>query len=328
MKDATEIISHIKNAHDQILTEIKKVIVGQEEIVEQIIISLLAGGHTLLLGVPGLGKTLLVKTIAQIFDLDFKRIQFTPDLMPADIFGSELVEEDLKTGRRSFRFSKGPIFANIVLADELNRTPPKTQSALLEAMGEGHVTAGGKTRDLPKPFFVLATQNPIELEGTYPIPEASLDRFLLNVVLDYLPIEQEEEMVAATTSIQTQKINPIFTGEEVIKMQELVKEVAVSKDIISYAVRLINATRPESPLAPEFIKKNIKWGAGSRASQALVITAKARAILYGRYHVTQEDIQVLAHPVLRHRVISNFHAEADNITVDSLITKLLDTVSL
>ncbi len=328
MKDATEIISHIKNAHDQILTEIKKVIVGQEEIVEQIIISLLAGGHTLLLGVPGLGKTLLVKTIAQIFDLDFKRIQFTPDLMPADIFGSELVEEDLKTGRRSFRFSKGPIFANIVLADELNRTPPKTQSALLEAMGEGHVTAGGKTRDLPKPFFVLATQNPIELEGTYPIPEASLDRFLLNVVLDYLPIEQEEEMVAATTSIQTQKINPIFTGEEVIKMQELVKEVAVSKDIISYAVRLINATRPESPLAPEFIKKNIKWGAGSRASQALVITAKARAILYGRYHVTQEDIQVLAHPVLRHRVIANFHAEADNITVDSLITKLLDTVSL
>ncbi len=328
MKDANEIISHIKNAHDQILTEIKKVIVGQEEIVEQIIISLLAGGHTLLLGVPGLGKTLLVKTIAQIFDLDFKRIQFTPDLMPADIFGSELVEEDPKTGRRSFRFSKGPIFANIVLADELNRTPPKTQSALLEAMGEGHVTAGGKTRELPKPFFVLATQNPIELEGTYPIPEASLDRFLLNVVLDYLPIEQEEEMVAATTSPQTEKINPIFTGEEVIKMQELVKEVAVSKDIINYVVRLINATRPESPLAPDFIKQNIKWGAGSRASQALVITAKARAILYGRYHVTQEDIQVLANPVLRHRIITNFHAEADNITVDSLIKKLLDVVTV
>ena len=324
--ESKDVIAHIKSAHEEILTEVKKVIVGQEDVIEQIIISILAGGHTLLLGVPGLGKTLLVKTIAQIFDLDFSRIQFTPDLMPADIFGSELVEEDPVTGKRSFRFCKGPIFANIVLADELNRTPPKTQSALLEAMGEGQVTAGGKTRILPKPFFVLATQNPIELEGTYPIPEASLDRFLLNVVLDYLPMEQEEAMVAATTSPQSAEVKAVFNSEEVEKMQGLVKEVAISKDIINYVVRLITATRPESPLAPDFIQKNIKWGAGSRASQALVITAKARAILYGRYHVSVEDIQALALPVLRHRIITNFHAEADNISTDQLIQQLLDSV--
>ena len=324
--ESKDIIKHIKSAHEEILTEVKKVIVGQEDVIEQIIISILAGGHTLLLGVPGLGKTLLVKTIAQIFDLDFSRIQFTPDLMPADIFGSELVEEDPVTGKRNFRFCEGPIFANIVLADELNRTPPKTQSALLEAMGEGQVTAGGKTRTLPKPFFVLATQNPIELEGTYPIPEASLDRFLLNVVLDYLPMEQEEAMVAATTSPQTAEVKAVFNSEEVEKMQGLVKEVAISKDIINYVVRLITATRPESPLAPDFIKQNIKWGAGSRASQALVITAKARAILYGRYHVSVEDIKALALPVLRHRIITNFHAEADNISSAQLITQLIDSV--
>jgi MoxR-like ATPase len=324
--DNRDVVAHIKGAHADILAEVRKVIVGQEEVIEQIIISILAGGHTLLLGVPGLGKTLLVKTIAQIFDLDFSRIQFTPDLMPADIFGSELVEEDPVTGKRSFRFCEGPIFANIVLADELNRTPPKTQSALLEAMGEGQVTAGGQTRVLPKPFFVLATQNPIELEGTYPIPEASLDRFLLNVVLDYLPMADEEAMVAATTSPQHAQVKAVFSSAEVEKMQSLVKEVAISSEVINYVVRLITATRPGSDLAPEFIKKNIKWGAGSRASQALVITAKARAILYGRYHVSVEDIQALALPVLRHRIITSFHAEADNITADQLIQQLLDTV--
>ncbi len=321
-----QVIAKVKTAHDNIREEISKVIVGQEEVIEEIIISILAGGHSLLLGVPGLGKTLLVKVIAKIFDFGFNRIQFTPDLMPADIFGTELIEEDPKTGRRSFRFAEGPVFSNIVLADELNRTPPKTQSALLEAMGEGHVTAGGKTRDLPKPFFVLATQNPIELEGTYPIPEASLDRFLLNIVLDYLPTELEEEMVIATTSNKSSEPKALFNAEEVIELQRLVREVAVSRDIVSYTVKLIDSTRPKSVNAPDFIKKNIKWGAGSRASQALIMVSKARALLYGRYHVTEEDIKTLATAVLRHRVIVNFHAEAEGISSDDLIQQLLSSV--
>ncbi len=328
MEHNKEIINKVKDAHERIVNEIKKVIIGQDEVIEQIVISLLAGGHALLLGVPGLGKTLLVKTIAKVFSLDFNRIQFTPDLMPADIFGTELIEEDPATGKRSFRFAKGPVFANIVLADELNRTPPKTQSALLEAMGEGHVTAGGETRFLPQPFYVLATQNPIELEGTYPIPEASLDRFLLNIVLDYLPMNLEEQMVATTTSPKQNEPKPVFSGEEIIELQNLVREVAVSSDMISYAVRIVNSTRPNSEIAPEFIRENIKWGAGSRASQALIMTAKARALLYGRYHVAQDDIQALALPVLRHRVITNFHAEAEGISSDKLISKILDQITL
>jgi MoxR-like ATPase len=322
----SEILTNIKNARERISTELSKVIIGQETIIEQMIIGLMARGHALLTGVPGLGKTLLVKSIAETFSLSFKRIQFTPDLMPADILGTEVVEEDKTTGKRLFRFVQGPIFANIVLADEINRTPPKTQAALLEAMEERQVTAAGQTFLLEPPFFVLATQNPIELEGTYPLPEAQLDRFLLNVVMNYLPQADEIRMVTETTAIQKEKPQKVFTPEEILDIQNWVRQVPVSEHVVSYAVRLVSATRPVGEGSPDFIKDQVKWGAGSRASQALILAGKARALLNGRYTVAVEDVQALAVPVLRHRMIPNFHAEAEGITADSLIARLLETI--
>ncbi len=325
---ATEIIEQVSQSRDRMLTEIHRVIYGQDDAIEQIMICLLAGGHSLLVGVPGLGKTLLVKTIAQLFDLDFRRIQFTPDLMPADIFGTQLFEEDPATGKRFFRFAKGPIFGNIVLADEINRTPPKTQAALLEAMQERHVTAAGETHPLDAPFFVLATQNPIEQEGTYPLPEAQLDRFLLNIVLDYLPIEAEERMVSATTAPAEPDLTPILDGAKIIELQRLVREVPADSSVVSFAVRLVNATRPDSELAPTVVRDKVKWGAGSRASQALILCGKARALLQGRCNVAEEDVRALAEPVLRHRIITNFHAEAEGLTPTDIIREVAGTVKM
>ncbi len=322
----TEILSHIQNARDRIKGEIEKVVIGQETIIEQLIVGLMARGHALLTGVPGLGKTLLVKSIARTFSLSFKRIQFTPDLMPADILGTEVVEEDKATGKRLFRFVHGPVFANIVLADEINRTPPKTQAALLEAMEERQVTAAGQTFTLEPPFFVLATQNPIELEGTYPLPEAQLDRFLLNLVMDYLPESDEIRMVTETTAVQEQKPDKVFGPEEILEIQNWVRQVPASRHVVRYAVRLVAATRPSNQVAPPFIKDQVKWGAGSRASQALILAGKARALLHGRYTVAVEDVRALAEAVMRHRIIPTFHAEAEGITADFVIHQLLNTI--
>ncbi len=316
------IVARITEARDKITAELKKVIVGQEQVIEEIIISLLARGHCLMTGVPGLGKTLLVKSIAQIFSLSFKRIQFTPDLMPADIYGTEVVDEDPATGKHLFSFVKGPVFANILLADEINRTPPKTQAALLEAMEERQVTAGGNTMPLDQPFFVLATQNPIELEGTYPLPEAQLDRFIFNIVMDYLTPAQEEEMVLRTTDPEQPGLAKVFAGKEILNIQKLVREVPASSNVVSYAVRLVTSTRGAED-APEYVRDMVKWGAGSRASQALILAGKARALLNGRYNVAIEDVRALAPPVLRHRIITNFHADAEGVTPEDIITRLL-----
>ncbi len=321
-----EILSQIQNARDRIKGEIEKVVIGQETIIEQLIVGLMARGHALLTGVPGLGKTLLVKSIARTFSLSFKRIQFTPDLMPADILGTEVVEEDKATGKRLFRFVHGPVFANIVLADEINRTPPKTQAALLEAMEERQVTAAGQTFTLEPPFFVLATQNPIELEGTYPLPEAQLDRFLLNLVMDYLPESDEIRMVTETTAVQEQQPDKVFGPGEILEIQNWVRQVPASRHVVRYAVRLVAATRPSNKVAPPFIKDQVKWGAGSRASQALILAGKARALLHGRYTVAVEDVRALAEAVLRHRIIPTFHAEAEGITADFVIHQLLNTI--
>ena len=320
-------VAHVRDSHKRILRELRKRFVGQDDAIDQIIISLLAGGHSLLLGVPGLGKTMLVRSIAEIFSLDFNRIQFTPDLMPADIYGTEILEENPEDGRRHLKFVKGPVFTNILLADEINRTPPKTQAALLEAMEEHNVTVAGQTYPLDRPFFVLATQNPIELEGTYPLPEAQLDRFLLNIILDYLDTDDEVEMVAKTTAPESPDLDEIFEKRQVHDLQATVREVPVSRDIIRYAVRLVTATRPHSSEAPAIVSDKVKWGAGSRASQALILTGKARALLYGRYNVATEDIRALALPVLRHRVLTNFHADAEGVTSEDIIRQLLDTVS-
>ena len=324
--DGAEIVKKISETRDKIAAELKKIIIGQDDVIEGIIIALLTRGHCLMTGVPGLGKTLLVKSIAEIFSLSFKRIQFTPDLMPADISGTDVVEEDPITNKRTFSFIKGPIFANIVLADEINRTPPKTQAAMLEAMEERQVTAGGKTYPLDEPFFVLATQNPIELEGTYPLPEAQLDRFIFNVVMTYLPTDQEEEMVKSTTDPEIPKLNKLLSSAEIAQIQKLVREVPISSNVVKYAVRLVSSTRGLEN-SPDYIKKLVKWGAGSRASQALVLAGKARALLHGRYNVACEDISALAIPVLRHRIITNFHAEADGITPAHIIQKLLKDIS-
>ena len=305
----------------ELRTELAKQIIGQNEVIEQLVITILAGGHALLTGVPGLGKTKLVKSIAQLFSLSFKRIQFTPDLMPADIFGTEVMDE--VEGARSFRFIKGPVFTNLLLADEINRTPPKTQAALLEAMGEGCVTAGGHTYALDEPFFVLATQNPIELEGTYPLPEAQLDRFLLNIVMDYLPVEEEIKMVKETTSPDEPMLKPILDGADIVAIQKLVRQVPVSDNVVEYAVKLCSATRPSSEMASEKVKRMVQWGAGSRASQAMVLAAKARALLDGRRNAAIEDIKALALPILRHRVITNFYANAENVTATDIIRDLV-----
>jgi MoxR-like ATPase len=306
----------------QIEAELAKVIVGQSAVIEQILIALLAGGHCLITGAPGLAKTLLVKSIAQIFHLKFQRIQFTPDLMPADITGTEILRES--EGQRNLAFVRGPLFANLVLADEINRTPPKTQAALLEAMQEHQVTAAGVRHVLAEPFFVLATQNPIEMEGTYPLPEAQLDRFMFNVVMDYLPEDEEVRVVTQTTGSQPAAIEPLFSGEDVIRFHALVRSVPVAEEIVRYAVRLAAASRPQAGGAAAFIKDWVNWGAGTRAAQVLILGGKARALMRGRAHVTVEDIQALAYPALRHRILVNYRAEAEGVTVAEIIRRLLE----
>jgi len=295
-------------------------------VIEQLLIALFARGHCLIVGVPGLAKTMLISTIAEILDLKFQRIQFTPDLMPSDITGTDVIEENISTGKRSFRFIKGPIFANIVLADEINRTPPKTQSALLQAMQEYKVTASGNTYPLELPFFVLATQNPIEQEGTYPLPEAQLDRFFFEVNIDYPKYEEEKEIVTKTTSTFQAKLIKTLNAKEIIHLQEIVRKVPASEYVVNYAVSLVTATRPSSSKAPEFIKRWVGWGASPRGSQNLILGGKARAILNGRFNVSTEDIKALAHPVLRHRIILNFNAEAEGVRTDQVIDRLLETV--
>ena len=306
--------------------ELAKAIVGQQRVVREILIAFLAGGHCLLRGVPGLAKTLLIKKLAEAVDLKFNRIQFTPDLMPSDILGAEVIEEDRATGKRVIRFIKGPIFANILLADEINRTPPKTQAALLEAMQEYHVTAAGRTYPLEQPFFVLATQNPIELEGTYPLPEAQLDRFMFNIVMQYLTEDEEVRVVTQTTGVRTESPQRVLTGAEIVEIQHLVRQVIVAEEIARYAVRLVDASRPGREGSPAFVNDWVKWGAGLRASQALILAGKARALIHGRYHVSIADIQALALPVLRHRVIANFFAESERVTSDTLVQRLLESV--
>lgn len=306
--------------------EIAKVIVGQEEIIDQILVCLLARGHALLIGVPGLAKSLLIQTLASALDLDFRRIQFTPDLMPGDITGTEIIEEDHTTGRRVFRFVRGPVFANVVLADEVNRTPPKTQAALLEAMQEHHVTASGQTYALDAPFFVLATQNPIEQEGTYPLPEAQLDRFMLNLWLDYPSFDQEVEVVRTTTTLATAKVASAMTKAELLSFQDFVRQIPVANNVIAYAVRLSAATRPNRNGVPDFVNNYIAYGAGPRASQYLVLGAKALAAMDGRLTPMIRDVQAMALPVLRHRIIANFNAEADGVTIQNLIDQLLEAV--
>ncbi len=318
-------VRRLRESRDRIDHELSKAIVGQKEAIEQILISLFAGGHCLITGAPGLAKTLLVRSIAQIFHLKFQRIQFTPDLMPADITGMEILE-DTGEGRRRMQFVRGPIFAQVILADEINRTPPKTQAALLEAMQEHQVTAAGIRHPLDEPFFVLATQNPIEMEGTYPLPEAQLDRFMFNVVIDYLPENDEVEVVLRTTAAAPPPIEPLFSGDDVLHFHEVVRKVPVAEDVVRYAVRLASASRPHRPESPDFVNHWVSWGAGLRAAQFLVLGAKARAILSGRAHVTPQDIQALAHPVLRHRVLVNYRAEAEGATVENVIARLLEHV--
>jgi MoxR-like ATPase len=313
-------------AREQIIHQVRKVIVGQDEVVDQVLISLFVGGHSLVSGVPGLAKTLLIRTVANILDLSFKRIQFTPDLMPSDITGTDVMEEDRATGHRQLQFIRGPLFANIVLADEINRTPPKTQAALLEAMQEGSVTVQGTTNTLPKPFYVLATQNPIEMEGTYPLPEAQLDRFMFNIRIGYLNEDDEVEVVSRTTSNQEFNFERNVTGEDILAFQRLVRRVPVAESVTRYAVKLVTASRPVMEGSPDFIKKWVNWGASIRASQFLVLGGKARAVINGRYNVSVEDIRALAYPILRHRILLNFHAESERVSSDDVIKRLIDTV--
>ena len=322
--DIAAVAERVSAGRKRILTEIHKVIVGQEDVIDQVLMALFTGGHCLITGVPGLAKTLLIKTVAEILDLSYKRIQFTPDLMPADITGTEVLDE--QGGHRSLRFVKGPVFAQIILADEINRTPPKTQAALLEAMQEYHVTAAGRTYLLDRPFFVLATQNPIELEGTYPLPEAQLDRFMFNIVMTYLPEDEEVRVVTQTTGIHVQVPERVLSGADIMEIQQIVRQVVVAEEVARYAVRLVDASRPGRQSDHPFVREWVKWGAGLRASQALILAGKARALLQGRYHVSVGDIQALARPVLRHRVIPNFYAESERITSDNLVERLLEAV--
>jgi MoxR-like ATPase len=307
----------LKHAYQQITAEIGKVIIGQEEVVKFVLISIFSNGHCLLVGVPGLAKTLLVQTVAQVLDLDFKRIQFTPDLMPSDIIGSEILGED-----RNFKFIHGPVFANIILADEINRTPPKTQAALLEAMQEKAVTAAGITHKLSEPFFVLATQNPIEQEGTYPLPEAQLDRFMFNVALNYPTFKQELQVVKNTTSTDQQSVNKLLNAEQIIYFQRLVRNIPVADNVMEYAVKLVSKTRPTNELAPASIKRLLNWGAGPRASQFLVLGAKCHAVIHGKYSPDIEDVQAIAKPILRHRIVRSYHAEAEGLSTDDIIGQL------
>lgn len=324
-ENQAKVVAQLLEGRDAIYRELSKRIVGQREIIDQLLISLLAGGHCLITGAPGLAKTLLVRSVAQIFHLDFSRIQFTPDLMPADITGTEILEET-REGRREMRFVLGPIFANVILADEINRTPPKTQAALLEAMQEHQVTVGGHRHPLEEPFFVLATQNPIEMEGTYPLPEAQLDRFMFNVLIDYLPHEEELEVVLQTTQSKGEAIVPLFTGEDVLRFQAVVRSVPIAREVADYAVRLVAATRPGQPTTRDFVNEWVNWGAGLRAAQTLVIGGKARALLHGNSHVSYDDIRALAHPTLRHRVLLGYKAEAEGVTIEKLVDRILESV--
>lgn len=318
----SELIKSLENKINQVKSEIAKVIVGQDQVVEELIISLFAKGHCLLIGVPGLAKTLLVKTISEAMDLKFSRIQFTPDLMPGDITGSEVIEDDISTGKKSFRFVKGPIFGNIVLADEVNRTPPKTQAALLEAMQEHEVTVAGDTYILEEPFFVLATQNPIEQEGTYPLPEAQLDRFMFNIMLDYPSFKEEMEIVRSTTVEKKAKVNKVISGNEIIAFQNLVRRVPVAENVIEFAVKLVRSTRPAFNDS-KFVKDYISYGAGPRASQYLILGAKARAAVRGKFTPDIDDVKAVALPVLRHRIVPSFSAEADSISASDIVSKLI-----
>ncbi len=324
--DDVALADRMKLGRDQIVTELRKTIVGQEETINQILLSLFVGGNSLIVGVPGLAKTLLIYTLARVVDLKFNRIQFTPDLMPSDITGTDIIQEDAATGRRQMTFAPGPIFANIVLADEINRTPPKTQSALLEAMQEHRVTIQGRTYKLDEPFYVFATQNPIELEGTYPLPEAQLDRFMFHIVIDHPPENEEYDVVRTTTGLQDPHYERPVGGADLVAFQRLVRRVPVAEPVMRYALSLVRASRPKSTTTPDSVKKWVAFGASVRAAQFLVLGAKARALTGGRYHVSYDDIRALAHPVLRHRVLTNFHAQSEGITSDTLIDRLLEAV--
>ena len=327
VSDDTALVSAMRDRTDHIRNEVGKVIVGQRDVLDQVLMCVLAGGHALLIGLPGMAKTLLVSTIASVLNLHFKRVQFTPDLMPTDIIGTDVLESNITTGEKDFRFIRGPIFCNLLLADEINRTPPKTQAALLEAMQEKRVTAGNETYALDEPFFVLATQNPIEQEGTYPLPEAQLDRFMFNIWVDYPAEDEEEQIVASTTTARTQEPQPVLSREEVLQLQEVVRKVPVSPHVVKYAIQLVRATRPNDPRAPDFVKKYISVGAGPRAGQYLVLGAKARAVMEGRIHVSCKDIRGAAVPVLRHRILTNFTADSEGLTAMQLVDRLLAAVA-
>ena len=323
--DDIALADRLKTGHDQIIAELRKLIVGQEEVIELVLLSLFTGGNSLVVGVPGLAKTLLISTISQVLDLKYSRIQFTPDLMPSDITGTDIIQDDPETGRRHMVFTPGPIFANIVLADEINRTPPKTQSALLEAMQEHRVTVQGKTYTLHEPFFVFATQNPIELEGTYPLPEAQLDRFMFHIIMDYLGEDDEVQVARSTTSVQNPRFQHAITGADIVAFQQLVRRVPVAEPVARYAVNIARTSRP-GPKAPDFVKQWVSYGASTRAPQHLILGGKARALMAGRYNVSFEDIRALAKPVLRHRVLTNFHAESEGVKTDQIVEKLLGVV--
>jgi MoxR-like ATPase len=321
-----EAVQRVTQAREALISEVHKVIVGQDEMLEQMLICTFARGHCLTIGVPGLAKTLTVSTLSQALHLKFMRIQFTPDLMPSDITGTEIIDQDQATGKRTFRFVRGPIFSNIVLADEINRTPPKTQAALLQAMQEHEVTVAGNTYKLEQPFFVMATQNPIEQEGTYPLPEAQLDRFMFSINIGYPTREEERTIVMATTQTTRQEIRPVLSGPDIIWIQQLVRQVPTSQHMVDYAVDLVRATRPKESSSPDFVKNWLAWGAGPRAAQNLILGAKARAILHGHFAVGAEDIRAMAHPVLRHRIFTNFNADAEGVDVNEVINKILETV--
>lgn len=321
-------VGRFRQVQESIVEQVRKVIVGQDEVLEQLMIALFVGGHCLITGMPGTAKTLLVRTMAETLGLLFKRIQFTPDLMPSDITGTDILEDDPVTGRRVWTFVQGPIFGNVLLADEINRTPPKTQAALLEAMQERSCTVRGNHYDLPAPFFVLATQNPIELEGTYPLPEAQLDRFLFNTLLDYLPMEDELKVIALTTTTAQANLQPVTTAEEILSFQQLVRMVPIADEVARYAVQLVRMTRASDASAPDFVKKYVNFGGSVRGAQNLVLAAKARALMLGRYHVTFEDVSTLMRPVLRHRILLNFQAESDRLTPDDVLKRILDAAKV
>ena len=321
-----EAVERLKKGYETIRTELKKVIVGQDQVIEELLIAVFSRGHCLLVGVPGLAKTLMISTLAQTLSLSFNRIQFTPDLMPSDITGTEVIQEDRASGQREFKFIRGPVFANVILADEINRTPPKTQAALLEAMQEHQVTAGGEKHTLPEPFFVLATESPIEQEGTYPLPEAQLDRFMFNIFVDYPEEHEELDIIRLTTATYEASLDKVLSGDDIQALQETVRRVPVADHVINYVLKLTRMTRVSKPEAPEFVKKWVSWGAGPRASQYLILGGKARALLKGRFYVSTEDIRAVAHPVLRHRIITNFSAEAEGINPDKIIDMLIQAI--